>query len=110
MLRGWGNSVATAKRFLARPTAPYSREIFAAIQTQTFGSEEHANVERQLREFEHTEFAPPPLVTGDDLVANGLKPGRLFKRVLDAVYDAQLEDRVRTKEQAMQYAMEIAKA
>jgi hypothetical protein len=30
--------------------------------------------------------------------------------VLDAVYDAQLEDRVRTKEQALQYAMEIAKA
>jgi hypothetical protein len=30
--------------------------------------------------------------------------------VLDAVYDAQLEDRVRSKAQAMQYAMEIAKA
>ena len=40
-------------------------------------------------------------MTGDDLTAAGLNAGPVFKRVLDAVYDAQLEDRVKTKEEAM---------
>ena len=33
---------------------------------------------------------PPPLVTGDDLIALGLKPGPQFKRLLEEVRDAQL--------------------
>jgi tRNA nucleotidyltransferase/poly(A) polymerase len=45
-------------------------------------------------------IAPVPLVTGNDLIAQGLAPGPVFKRILDAVYDAQLEGRVRTPEQA----------
>lgn len=36
--------------------------------------------------------SPEPLVTGDLLIAAGLQPGPRFKRILDAVYDAQLED------------------
>ena len=36
--------------------------------------------------------APEPLVTGDDLKAVGMLPGPAFKRILDEVYDAQLED------------------
>jgi poly(A) polymerase len=49
-------------------------------------------------------IGPPPLLTGDDLVAQGLKPGPAFKRILDLVYDAQLEDRVRTLEEARELA------
>jgi poly(A) polymerase len=45
---------------------------------------------------------PQPLVTGDDLVALGMKPGPLFKRVLDEVWDRQLDGDVRTREQAME--------
>ena len=37
------------------------------------------------------------------------EPGPVFKPVLDAVYDAQLEGRVGTKEEAMRLAMELAK-
>lgn len=39
-------------------------------------------------------LAPTPLVNGDALVSAGLAPGPVFGRVLDAVYDAQLEGRV----------------
>lgn len=49
-------------------------------------------------------IAPPPLVTGDDLILAGMKTGPAFKRVLDAVYDAQLEGRVHTKSEAMELA------
>ena len=37
-----------------------------------------------------------------------MTPGPKFKRVLDAVYDAQLDDRVTGKEDAMKMAMKIA--
>ncbi len=34
---------------------------------------------------------PEPWVTGDDLVAMGFSPGKAFKRLLDRLYDEQLE-------------------
>ena len=57
--------------------------------------------ERMLRETPPEELNPPPVLTGDDLIALGLKPGPEFKRLLDAVREAQLEGRVRTKEEAL---------
>lgn len=49
-------------------------------------------------------LAPDPLVTGDDLIALGLKPGPRFKTILDQTYDAQLDGRVRTKPQGLDFA------
>jgi poly(A) polymerase len=46
---------------------------------------------------------PVPLVTGDDLIAAGYKPGPLFKQILSLVEDAQLEGRLQSKESAMEY-------
>lgn len=56
--------------------------------------------ERVLRDTPHEELNPPPVLTGEDLIARGLKPGPGFKRLLDAVREAQLEGRAATKEQA----------
>lgn len=39
-------------------------------------------------------MAPPRLITGDDLIALGFKPGPLFKEMLTFVEDAQLEGRL----------------
>lgn len=50
-------------------------------------------------------IAPAPLVTGDDLIAAGLVPGPMYKRTLDAVYDAQLEGLVSTREEALALAI-----
>lgn len=47
---------------------------------------------------------PNPLISGDDLVASGYNPGPAFRRVLDEVYDAQLEGRISSREQAMELA------
>jgi poly(A) polymerase len=45
---------------------------------------------------------PAPLITGEDLIAAGHKPGPRFKEILAAVEDAQLEGRLENKEQAME--------
>jgi putative nucleotidyltransferase with HDIG domain len=44
---------------------------------------------------------PPRLLTGEDLIAAGYHPGPDFKRMLDAAEDAQLEAKIRTKEEAL---------
>jgi len=54
--------------------------------------------------------APAPLLTGDDLVAEGWSPGPVFKDVLEAVYDAQLEHRVVDKAKALDLARDLANA
>ena len=46
---------------------------------------------------------PEPLVTGDDLIAAGYRPGPRFKEILTAVEDGQLEGRLQSKDEAMQF-------
>lgn len=50
----------------------------------------------------HEDLNPQRLVTGDDLIAMGLKPGKEFREILDAIEVGQLTGRIRTKEQAME--------
>ncbi|PYP90567.1 MAG: phosphohydrolase [Candidatus Angelobacter sp. Gp1-AA117] len=53
----------------------------------------HSTPEEQIR--------PKPLLTGDDLIAAGYKPGPQFKELLTAVEDAQLEGAISTREEAL---------
>ena len=46
---------------------------------------------------------PAPLVTGDDLIAAGYSPGPQFKEILSAIEDAQLDGRLLSKQEAMQF-------
>jgi poly(A) polymerase len=49
---------------------------------------------------------PPPLITGNDLIEAGYTPGPLFKEILAALEDDQLENRLSTREQAMELVRE----
>jgi hypothetical protein len=46
---------------------------------------------------------PPPLVRGDDLIALGFKPGPEFGQILEAVETRQLEGRLRTADEALEW-------
>tara|TARA_Y100001960_G_scaffold260947_1_gene281601 strand:- start:488 stop:697 length:210 start_codon:yes stop_codon:yes gene_type:complete len=50
---------------------------------------------------------PPPLLTGDDLKAAGLSPGPLFKTLLQSIRDAQLDQDVGDRDQALNLFHEI---
>jgi poly(A) polymerase len=63
---------------------------------------------RVLRETPAEDLNPPPALTGEDLIAMGLTPGPVFKRILDAVRDAQLEGQVRSREEARLLAARLA--
>ena len=101
--------VARLKRFLAQPTQWGSRRLMAALAEVGICDTRIREVEGRLVELEKTEFAPAPLIDGDVLTELGLTPGPIFKRILDTVYDAQLEGRVAAREQAVEMAMGIAK-
>lgn len=53
------------------------------------------------------EVAPPPLVTGDDLIAAGLEPGPRFREILDRLYDEQLDNQLTSRDQAMERMREL---
>ena len=58
--------------------------------------------EQLLREWTPADLDPPPLLTGDDLKAEGLEPGPLYKKLLDSVREAQLDGTVKTREEALE--------
>jgi poly(A) polymerase len=97
--------LATQKRFLAHPTSKLSRQLLAALSSVENHSPRVALLESDFKALDGQDCAPTPLITGDDLTAAGLSPGPLFKPILDAVYDAQLEGKIATKEQALELAM-----
>ena len=60
-------------------------------------------VKQKMEETPAEEIRPAALVTGRDLIAAGYQPGPRFKEILSAVEDLQLEGRLQSPEQAMQY-------
>lgn len=61
---------------------------------------------RMLEETPAAEIKPEPLLRGDDLIAEGYAPGPLFKTILRAVEDAQLEGKIHSREEALRLAKE----
>ncbi len=51
------------------------------------------------------EIKPAPLITGADLIAAGYRPGPRFGEILSAVEDAQLEHRLRTPAEALEWVL-----
>lgn len=100
--------LAQLKRFLAEPTAAHSRKLMDALLAAGVQAERIASLQDQLATLEKTDYAPPPLIDGDVLTAQGLQPGPMFKRILNEVYDAQLEGTVKDRAQAIALALRIA--
>ena len=97
-------TVALMKRFLA---GPHSADARVLLESLAFDSSLRQRVEwllPRLTELAKGDVAPPPLVTGDDLIAAGLTPGPAFRRVLNAAYDEQLEGRLTDPDEARAWA------
>lgn len=50
---------------------------------------------------------PPPLITGDDLRRLGIPTGPAYRRILDAVRDAQLDQRIHAADEALDMACQL---
>jgi hypothetical protein len=62
-------------------------------------------VQRFLAETPPEQVRPPRLITGEDLLGMGYRPGPAFKEILRAVEDAQLESKLTDRQQALEFVM-----
>ncbi|HET8890279.1 MAG TPA: CCA tRNA nucleotidyltransferase [Candidatus Angelobacter sp.] len=62
----------------------------------------------KFHELPPEQIRPAPLITGNDLIAAGYKPGPQFKELLTAVEDAQLDGSISTKEEALALVKKLA--
>jgi len=98
---------STLKRFLRLENFPEHLELHRLDCLSSHGHLDHYELMKQKwEEMPPGELKPPPLVTGQDLIAAGYQPGPAFARMLAAVEDAQLESRIRTREEALELVRE----
>ena len=55
----------------------------------------------KFEELPPEKLEPAPLITGDDLIGEGYRPGPAFGHILETVETAQLESRIQTSEDAL---------
>ena len=59
-------------------------------------------VQEKMEQLPAEVLKPPRLVTGHDLIRQGYRPGPAFARILETVETAQLESRVKTRDEALE--------
>ena len=95
---------ATLKRFLRQEGFEEHLELH---RLDCLGS--HRNLDLWKMTKEHLdrlapeEIRPVPLISGDDLITLGYRPGPIFKEILKAVEDAQLDLLIQNRAEALEW-------
>jgi tRNA nucleotidyltransferase/poly(A) polymerase len=94
--------VATLKRMMARPTFEDELELHRVDCLASHGMlDNHAFLISKREEFGREPLIPKPLLTGNDLIALGLKPGPRFAEILTTAQTLQLEGTLTDREEAL---------
>jgi poly(A) polymerase len=95
---------STLKRFLRLDRFEEHLELHRLDCVASHGNlENYEYVRRKLEELPAEQIRPKPLLTGSDLIAEGYEPGPMFKEILGAVEDLQLEGKLNSREEALEY-------
>jgi poly(A) polymerase len=98
---------STQLRFLRLPGFAEHLELHRLDCLASHGDLSTYEMAKHLREKTPAEeIQPAPLLRGDDLIAQGYSPGPIFKDILQAVEDAQLEGRIHTSPEALSMVLE----
>jgi len=95
---------STLRRMLMRPTFPLE---LALHRLDCLGS--HGTLEvydfllEKGKELEQQPEIIPPLLTGNDLIELGLKPGPGLGEILNELREKQLQDELKTREEALEW-------
>jgi putative nucleotidyltransferase with HDIG domain len=99
---------STLKRFMRIPDFEDHMALHRLDCLSSHGGLENYDfVRRKQSEVPPEQLKPAPLLTGNDLIAAGYKPGPIFRTVLHQIEDAQLENRISTKEEALAIAVQL---
>jgi poly(A) polymerase len=102
-------SLAQLKRLMASNHFPMLRRLWRLHEKMATGKAANsAKILRRVRQVPPKDVAPAPLVTGQDVMALGLPPGPRLGECLRAVYDAQLNGQIKTRQEALAMAKRLA--
>jgi poly(A) polymerase len=101
---------ATLKRFARLPR--FREEHLELHRLDCVSSHQQLDsyefVERFLAETPPEKVHPQRLVTGDDLLAMGLRAGPRFRELLEAVEEAQLEGKVTNRKEGLEFVRQLS--
>ena len=96
---------ATLRRLLMRETFPLELELHRLDCLGSHGRLDNYNfLLEKAQELSSQPEVRPPLLRGDDLIALGMKPGPALGALLAEIRDKQLQDEVKTPEDAIDWA------
>ena len=95
---------ATLRRMLMRPTFPLELELHRVDCLGSHGQLQiYEFLLQQSKELEAQPQMRPPLLTGNDLLALGMKPGPAMGALLNELREKQLQDELQSAAQAKQW-------
>jgi poly(A) polymerase len=101
---------STLKRFVRLDRFDEHLELHRLDCSSSHGHlDNYEFVRRFLADTPPEQVRPARLVTGDDLISLGHAPGPAFHGILEAVEEAQLNGKVSTREEALQFAQGLFK-
>jgi poly(A) polymerase len=81
----------------------------ARVQAGLEPNENLEHIESIARKVTPESLLQPPLISGEDLTQKlHLQPGPAYQAILDDVYDAQLNEEIKTKQEALTFAGKIS--
>jgi putative nucleotidyltransferase with HDIG domain len=94
--------LSTLKKFLSRPTIAEELELHRVDCLASHGNLDNYDfIKKNLEAFALEQLKPQPLLRGNDLISFGLAPGPVFGTILDEIYDLQLEEKIKTRDEAL---------
>lgn len=100
--------IAKLRRFMGEPTFPLELELHRVDCASSNGFTDNYDFLRAKQdEFANEPIIPPPLVTGHDLIQMGMKPGPLFKSILESIQTEQLEGHLTDRDSALLHARSL---
>mgnify|MGYP003315625069 FL=1 len=89
------------QRLLIAPDIRDGLELATHFERSLTGKTSHTDYCRERLQLDPEQLNPAPLLTGDDLISHGITPGKQFAVLLEAVRDAQLNESIKDRDEAL---------
>ena len=97
---------STLKRFLSLPYFEEHMQMHLADCMASHGQTDAYNfIREKMEKYGREEIKPPPLLSGRDLIDLGYSPGPVFSKILGRVEELQLENRLSSKDEALDFVL-----
>lgn len=101
---------STLKKFMQRPTFETELEQHRIDCLASHGDISNWHfLKKKLRQFSKQDIRPEPLLSGKDILEMGFKEGPVIGKILRAVEEAQLENVLKTREDALEWVQKRRK-